>query len=60
MLITGTWYYPMVAPDYAERRSALAKASGLGNSRKQPQVEVIPESAEPAEAKPRHRYPASR
>jgi predicted transcriptional regulator len=25
--------YPMVAPDYAERRSALAKAIGLGRSR---------------------------
>lgn len=26
--------YPMVAPGYAKKRSALAKASGLGNSRK--------------------------
>ena len=26
--------YPMVAPAYAERRSALAKASGLGQQRK--------------------------
>jgi len=25
--------YPMVAPDYAKRRSALAKRSGLGKSR---------------------------
>lgn len=26
--------YPMVAPNYAEKRSHLAKESGLGNSRK--------------------------
>jgi len=52
--------YPMVAPDYAERRSALAKAIGLGHSRKPPQAEPVFESAEPVEAKPRHRYPASR
>ena len=49
--------YPVVAPDYAERRSALAKASGLGHSRKKPQAEP---TAEPAAATPRHRYPASR
>jgi predicted transcriptional regulator len=49
--------YPMVAPDYAERRSALAKASGLGHSRKKPQAEP---TAEPAATTPRHRYPAPR
>ena len=49
--------YPVVAPDYAERRSALAKASGLGHSRKKPQAEP---TAEPAAATPRHRYLASR
>ena len=49
--------YPMVAPNYAERRSALAKASGLGHSRKKPQ---LPPAAELAEATPKQRYPASR
>ncbi len=48
--------YPVVAPDYAERRSALAKASGLGHSRKKAAAEPPSEAA----AKPRHRYPASR
>jgi predicted transcriptional regulator len=27
--------YPMVAPSYAEKRSALAKESGLGQNRRQ-------------------------
>lgn len=49
--------YPMVAPDYAERRSALAKASGLGHSRTKTLVEP---AAETPQATPRHRYPASR
>ena len=52
--------YPMVAPDYAERRSALAKASGLGHSRKKSQVVPLAEAAEPAAATSRHRYPPSR
>ena len=30
--------YPMVAPNYAEQRSALAKAIGLGTKRKRPAV----------------------
>ena len=52
--------YPMVAADYAERRSALAKASGLGHSRKKPQVEPAAEVVDPADATPKHRYPPSR
>ena len=32
--------YPMTAPDYAARRSALAKENGLGRVPKQPAVEV--------------------
>ncbi len=32
--------YPMVAPDYAARRSLLAKSIGLGRKPAQPQVEV--------------------
>lgn len=44
--------YPMVAPSYAESRSALAKASGLGQSRKaaapapEPIVQAAPAVAE--------------
>jgi predicted transcriptional regulator len=36
--------YPMVAPDYAARRSALAQAIGLGRNRKamKPAAEVAP------------------
>ena len=52
--------YPMVAPDYAERRSALAKASGLGHSRKKPPGEATAETEGSAGTKPQHRYPASR
>lgn len=42
--------YPMVAPSYAEARSALAKASGLG---KKPKQAVAEETA--ASPKPRRR-----
>jgi predicted transcriptional regulator len=52
--------YPMVAPDYAAHRSQLAIQIGLGRSRKKPKVTPVPKTAEPAEAKPGHRYPASR
>ncbi|MBI5163744.1 MAG: MucR family transcriptional regulator [Magnetospirillum sp.] len=48
--------YPMVAPDYAERRSQLAKDAGLG--RKRDGGDEAPEST-PAR-KPGFRYPASR
>lgn len=34
--------YPMTAPGYAERRSTLAKANGLGR-KKQPATESVPE-----------------
>jgi predicted transcriptional regulator len=40
--------YPMVAPNYAEARSAFARSMGLGRSR-----EPEPESAPKAEEKPR-------
>jgi predicted transcriptional regulator len=36
--------YPMVAPSYSERRSELAKKTGLGQSRKKP-VEPAPKKA---------------
>lgn len=66
--------YPMVAPSYAAHRSQLAKAIGLGTSRKREGVVVspveapVPASAEQdggeeidGEAAPApHRYPASR
>ena len=39
--------YPMVAPGYAAKRSELAKATGLGNSRKAVAADVEP-VAEPA------------
>lgn len=41
--------YPMVAPDYAERRSALARSIGLG--RKPGLIVSDPPSARPAPAK---------
>jgi predicted transcriptional regulator len=47
--------YPMVAPNYAERRSQMAVTIGLG--RKRPAETDEPKSDDPA---PRHRYPASR
>jgi len=34
--------YPMTAPGYAERRSTLAKANGLGR-KKEPETESVPE-----------------
>ena len=40
--------YPMVAPDYAARRSALAKESGLGQLRRK--AVPAPEPVEPASA----------
>jgi predicted transcriptional regulator len=52
--------YPMVAPEYAAHRSQLAVQIGLGHSRKKPKVTPAPKTTEPAEAKPGHRYPASR
>ena len=41
--------YPMVAPNYAKRRSALAKESGLGRRRNEPETKgrVAAERAEP-------------
>ncbi len=33
--------YPMVAPAYAAKRSALAKASGLGAQRRKPVLEAV-------------------
>jgi len=41
--------YPMVAPNYAAQRSALAKSIGLGQSRKK-LVAVVPASADESEA----------
>jgi predicted transcriptional regulator len=56
--------YPMVAPEYAERRSALAMKIGLGQKRKEGVVVTasVPEEAETvaATAKPQHQYPPSR
>ena len=48
--------YPMVAPNYAARRSQFAKEIGLGRTRK---AEPEPEPA-PAPAKPRRRSAAER
>lgn len=43
--------YPMVAPNYAATRSALARASGLGRPRaKQPAAAAKPKRARPAAA----------
>jgi len=47
--------YPMVAPSYAERRSALAKSIGLG---RKPQVVAAEEPAETAKPVKRGRKPA--
>jgi hypothetical protein len=40
--------HPITAPAYSERRSAMAKQIGLGNSRQPSQSETEPEAAEPA------------
>ena len=48
--------YPMVAPNYAERRSALAKSIGLGN--RKPRVAAAEEPAEAAKPAKRGRKPA--
>ncbi|WP_082915053.1 MucR family transcriptional regulator [Paramagnetospirillum marisnigri] len=45
--------YPLVAQEYAQRRSEMAKAIGLGHSRNKVQPT-------PDEVLPQHRYPASR
>jgi predicted transcriptional regulator len=45
--------YPLVAPEYAKRRSELALESGLGGKRP-------PEATVTAPAKPGFHYPASR
>jgi predicted transcriptional regulator len=42
--------YPMVAPNYAERRSSLAKKIGLGRKRAAPEPEVIAPPPPPAKA----------
>jgi predicted transcriptional regulator len=41
--------YPMVAPDYAETRSALAKARGLGRKRAVPEGPLAPPAPAPAQ-----------
>ncbi|WP_394100503.1 MucR family transcriptional regulator [Roseixanthobacter pseudopolyaromaticivorans] len=48
--------YPMVAPSYAESRSALAKVSGLGQLRKAaaPAPDPIVEAAPAVAEKPKH------
>ncbi len=51
--------YPMVAPSYAERRSALAKSIGLGRKRRKPAAALDKEPAKvAAPAKKRGRKPA--
>ena len=48
--------YPMVAPNYAERRSTLAREIGLGRKNTVPgREEIEPETEEPAEDAPRPR-----
>ena len=44
--------YPMVAPNYAERRSDLAKKIGLGRKRAAPEVEVEPPPPPPPPPEP--------
>lgn len=46
--------YPVVAPSYAEHRSALAIKLGLGRKKAVEHTEEMPQE------KPTHRYPASR
>ncbi|MGI3777691.1 MAG: MucR family transcriptional regulator [Janthinobacterium lividum] len=51
--------YPMVAPDYAERRSALAKSIGLGRKPQGAVAAATPEAQQAAPApKTRGRKPA--
>jgi predicted transcriptional regulator len=57
--------YPMVAPNYALRRSELARSSGLGQQRRKPAAKAVaaPEdtAAAPAEAsKPKRRAPSKK
>ena len=47
--------YPMVAPSYAEKRSALAKSIGLG---RKPQTDAVEAPAEAAKPAKRGRKPA--
>jgi predicted transcriptional regulator len=55
------WDYPMVAPNYSEKRSAFAHSIGLGRSRSEPapeppkRLEPSPDSASAAKAGPRRR-----
>ena len=43
--------YPMVAPDYSNRRRELAHASGLGRKREAPQAADAPQTAAPKAGK---------
>ena len=43
--------YPMVSPTYAARRSALAKAAGLGQKGRQPKTESKPKPKVPRKTK---------
>jgi predicted transcriptional regulator len=57
--------YPMVAPNYAARRSELARSSGLGQQRRKAAAKAVaaPEdmAAAPAEAsKPKRRAPSQK
>jgi predicted transcriptional regulator len=53
--------YPMVAPDYAQRRSALAKSIGLGRKPTSPEPEIEPEpEPEPVAARARRGRPAKK
>jgi predicted transcriptional regulator len=57
--------YPMVAPNYAARRSELARSSGLGQQRRKAAAKAVaaPEdtAAAPAEAsKPKRRAPSKK
>jgi predicted transcriptional regulator len=45
--------YPMVAPAYAERRSDLARASGLGKRRPEPEPQPQPVSAPKKRGRPK-------
>lgn len=45
--------YPMVAPDYAEKRRALAKSIGLGRKRKPAAPVPAPKAAKPVTRRPR-------
>jgi predicted transcriptional regulator len=50
--------YPMVAPNYAQQRSTLAKKIGLGTGRGKPPAEPVAPAPKPARA-PRARKPAT-